>query len=499
MAVKSSCFIALTLYVALAMLPSEVELSVTYCVRPDGIKKCPPPQCTATCQNLTYYVSNVANLIKNGTTFLFLPGYHSLHGYLYIKKVSNLRLLAVTDGSFNTNKVIIHCNSAGYGGFTFINVTNLTIQSIQVLYCSQNYQNFAIKMEKVANLAMKNVAIYNTSGIGLLISDIYGYSHIENSTVEDSHGICGQNLGLFCYHDNNSTLSSVLITNSRFLNGNKSWDYDRQKPKCFKPRGSGTASGVFIHIACQARMNITLRNVKIVGNVVAHGPGGNIGVEYISYSPAGDWLVTISILNCTIAHGYSYIGGGIYFNAVQVHAHDRVPQICTCSSNNTVEPRNILTVKDTVFYANKSPYLGAGVYVRLRESLSSVVGKISFINCTFNGHTLHQREGQNHGGVAIHIRSFQLPVFLRHVAPLFEFQFTNCNFTDNFAKSSFPTQIHNGALYVQGIDSVSFISSTIIAVELLLFRVLCFSAELISFVIMLPQEVVVLYSVQGPY
>ena len=57
--------------------------------------------------------------------------------------------------------------------------------------------------------------------------------------------------------------------------------------------------------------------------------------------------------------------------------------------------------------------------------------------------------------MAVHIRSFQLPVYRYHSAPLFEVAFSNCSFENNKAKTNLSLQPHNGCLYVQGIDSIT--------------------------------------------
>ena len=465
---RTSCLIVFTVYIVLALLLPAAELSITYCVSPDGTEECPQHLChNATCHSLTYYADNIRDFITDSTTFLLLAGEHSLQRYVYIHRVSNLNISGVQEGNISAT---IHCNgSINVGpGLTFSEITNLTIERIRMVQCSQSYHHhyYALKIENTLNLFMNKVVISNTSGIGLLIVDVYGYYHINDSTIEYSYGVCGQNFAMFCYDESDSSssiLNTLLITNSRFLYGSQSWHSDGDmSPKCYHSDGGIPASGVYIHIACHTRINITLQYVELIENSIEYyGSGGNIGIQYMSYSPVGHWLITISILNSYIAYGRANIGGGLYFNAFRIPNGTYNDSIQL--GIGTLPKIPILTVSDTIFHANKSPYLGAGVYVRLRETPWPMVGQIHFSNCTFNSNVLYQREGQGHGGVAIHIRSFQLPVFLRHVAPLFEFQFTNCNFTDNLRKiQSDDTQYtreivtHNGALYVQGIDSVSF-------------------------------------------
>ena len=428
---------------------------VMFCVKPEEMEKCLDPCKAHTCHSLMYYV-NHSNFTTDNATFLFLTGEHSLYKSVYVVNVTNLTLTGEEENSLNTT---VQCKkytskSSIHAGFYFINITNLKIKKLRLFKCSKYSGYFrdyiALEMHWIHNLTMNDVTIANTSGVGLLLNGLYGTSLIENTTIRSSHKTYhtyGQNLALYCKdssHDNDIMLNTVLINNSHFLDGyNIMHNY------------KGRASGVYVQIACRTRMNITLNHVCIVGNKA--NAGGNIGIQYISHS--ADWLVTISILNSNITHGYGGIGGGLYFNALR-SPNNRENNMQSCG--NTITDMPILTVNHTNFYMNKSPYLGAGVNIRLRETMEPMVGKISFHNCQFSGSNLSQNFGMGHGGVAVHIRSFQLPVYRRHTSPLFKLEFTNCNFTENVAQpvknsnqAQFSLPSHNGVLYVQGVDNVT--------------------------------------------
>ncbi|CAI8024730.1 hypothetical protein GBAR_LOCUS14347 [Geodia barretti] len=91
-----------------------------------------------------------------------------------------------------------------------------------------------------------------------------------------------------------------------------------------------------------------------------------------------------------------------------------------------------------------------------------MVAKVSFNYCQFEKQKIKESYEPQHGGVAIHIRNFQLPVYVPHTRPLLEVEFSNCTFRDNIPKpnasstSLYAAESHNGVLFIQGIDSATF-------------------------------------------
>ena len=412
--------------------------SKLYCVKSEDVTKCPAAENCTTCQSLMYYANNISNFTTEGSTFLFLNGSHSLQHSINVRYTMNLTF---TGEPGDTNNATVQCN--GPEGLYFSDIINLKIKSLQFCGCSNN----TLTMYGIYNLTIKDVVISHTGGVGLQISYLFGYSHIDstnisfNNSIEDTHG---QNLVLRCQgesHFNHSTSHTVLISNSHFLDGNN-LEHDRSHYK--------KASGLYILVASKEKINITLSHVTVAGN--RGEAGGNIAIDYFSYSTK--WLATISIVHSHITHGYGGIGGGLYFNAFR-NPNDIYNDTQNYSLFSTTS-LPILTINDTIFHRNKSPYMGAGIYIRFRETIWPMIGKVSFSNTQFSSNTLKQHFDNGHGGVAIHIRSFQLPAYKHHAAPLFEIELINCNFTENVARpfhKSTSLPVHNAALYVQGINS----------------------------------------------
>ena len=421
---------------------------VTYCVS-STTDDCSDPCCTAVaCNTLMYYVEKRL-FTTNDTTFLFLSGEHQLLHTLLVEDISNLKF----QGKDGVNATV-RCNASKEAGLNFLYVKNLTINNLQVTECTYfAYERcLAIGMYRVTNLSMNSVTIFNIEGIGLKLTNLYGNSHINDTTIENSFGIFGQNLVLYCYNDTHYNGSStVLVENSVIQYGNQTENREHHQ----------YSSGVFVHIACDLRVNLTLKKVNVTNNRVdGYSSGGNIAIQYMSYST--EWRINISIIDCLIAYGHSNIGGGLYFNAFRIPGgqyDDNDKTVGTAYNNKTVP---ILTVTRTTFLENESLF-GAGAYVRFRETQWPMVGRVTFSECRFHGQNLRDKRSSQHGGVAVHVRSFQLPVYVPHKRPLLKLEFLDCNFTANRIPSThlgvpsslYAGESHNGVLYIQGIDNAT--------------------------------------------
>ena len=425
----------------------------TYCVNPEESQDCPDSCCpTDRCHTLMHYVANgTFNKSLDNTTFVFFTGEHQLQQVIYIQDVSNLKFQSKQNG--DRSDVTVKCNSRSQAGLDFSYISNLTIEGLKVTdcrYCINATYCSAVQMFRVTNLFMTSVVISNTVGVGLTLHSLDGNSLINKTVIQNSSGVNGRNLALYCANEDQRPVSNIHIYNSTIQHG-----YQKNK---YYNKWHNPASGVFIHIACDITMNITLEKLKVMNNQVeSQGKGGNIAIEYISFSK--QWPVSISIIDCFIAHGYSILGGGLYFNALRIPNGWNDSVLDNVRNQPSANAVQILTVRGTLFLENESVF-GAGVYVRFNETKWPEVAKISFENCHFEKQRLHQDEAE-HGGVAIHIRNFQLPVYVPHTRPLLEIEFSNCNFTNNipttkaFPASFHTEETHNGVLFIQGIESAT--------------------------------------------
>ena len=353
------------------------------------------------------------------------------------------------------------CDGLYSGGFSFYNIFNLTIKSLSFIgysHKSHKFDAFFIAIEGliIHNLHILNVNIHNTIGSGLMLDGLLGNSRIANTHISNSHGVtitpheqvCGNNLALYCsdyeYISDNG-INNVSVTDSRFMNGSNHCKYD----------DTSTASGIYIQVRCHLTLNITFNRITVEQNY-GHG-GANIGIEYEGRS--GMWLVTISIIESRIAFGNAGIGGGLYMTAVL----DAEGNSDSYDHANTKIPTPILSVSNTIFHDNESPYVGAAVYFRLRETIWTVykVANISFRNCNFTRNNItnyYHDDSDLHGGVAVHILTYVVPQYENHFTPLFNIGFENCNFTQN----SMAGRAMGGVFYALDTQSINLINSRIV-------------------------------------
>ena len=438
MAPLQLCIVILSATFFLAIKP-DISRAAEYCVKSDERDSC-PVACAERCHKLMYYIdynNNYSNFTDN-TTLQFLPGDHLLLDSTVIANVSSLSLTS------NAGEATVICSNY-YGGLSFFNITNLTVEGLNIIGCSaQSYGHLvhiALEITLVHNLFISRVLIHNTTGYGLQLSDLSGSSIIAGTSIDSSHNgyhyhnHYGGNLAMYCSDvDNDSNGEhSVLIIDSQFVNG----------------RNGKSASGVFIHLFCRTSLNITLKNCTITGNKAEDG--ANLGIMYMGLSSV--WSVTVSVQDCNISSGYAdNIGGGLFATAVL----NPSSELTSKKIFNTPE-MPILIFENTTFKDNVSPHVGAAIYLRLHEQNVPTVGIISFKNCSFTGNALvlPYYNTVGHGGVAVHILIYQLPVHEEHVTPLFKAEFTNCNFSQNKIEPSSVETSRNGVLYVQNIRSVT--------------------------------------------
>ena len=428
---SSASFVKLLVAVVMTLCGNR---AVEYCVGPDeSVPLCSGiPACAENCHNLTHYIdyNNRYGNLSSNTTFLFLPGDHLL---VTSTLISNVSLVRLTTSHSKANIICTHFS----GGLSFFNITNLTIERLNIFNCSKPSHvgkvYAALEITLVYNLVIVLVEIHNTTGYGLMLTDIFGHSLIASTLVESSHcarQIYGGNLKLYWDH-NDHKKAVLLVRDSHFLNG----------------RNVGYASGVFIELH-QTNLKVIMRNSSIIGNTGSKG--GNVAVKYSQYSNIE--AASVVIQECNISRGItSNMGGGLYGTVV----------IIPYRKSNTTIPFEVLgiEVENTRFEHNESPHVGAAVYVRFHETNTPSIGIISFANCIFDNNTLSFPANRTvgHGGVAVHIIAFKRPLYTQHATIFFKSKFSNCNFTDSKIKHTSPSfeSSRNAVLFVLDVHIIS--------------------------------------------
>ena len=408
--------------------------------------------------SLMYYASHPEEYFcKNNTLFEFLSGNHSLVNstLIVMANISNLTLRGVLRNSSNVIQARVMCSGTLPGGFSFHNITNLTIENLSFVNCSNKSSKFnvliALEIRMTYNLAMNNVNISNTTGYGLMLDNLFGNSVIFNTTIALSHSTpesYAGNFAFYCSDENAAEYHTAVqhqltISYSTFENGTNI-DYHKV---------NASSSGVYVQVICNINISIVFDHVIFRGNQAQRG--GNIGILY--EDPSFLWTVSISIFNSEVTCGSANIGGGIFMNAI------------TTGTNRFLDDyeRTILNIQNTTFENNSASYVGAAVYLRLHQNYNSAVGKILFKNnCTFTRNKLlaSSNNSQSHGGVGIHILIYALPEYHQHNTVFFKVEFSECTFLENRVHTdpSYSSVPRAGALYTQYARSVSIRSCNFI-------------------------------------
>ncbi|CAI8024729.1 hypothetical protein GBAR_LOCUS14346 [Geodia barretti] len=390
--------------------------------------------------SLMYYAAHPDQYFReDNTTFHFLPGQHELvdSTLVLMANISNLALYGT-----DVHEVTVVCSGEDSGGFSFYNITNLTIRELSVSNCSKQSSYYhalvAVDMNQIVNIEMDYVNIRNTAGVGLSLSDIYGNSSINNIKVDFSHSAhrsIGGNFFLYYsryFRNDTVMMNNIKVSNSFFRNGTNI------------VYSNSPSTGIAIEINCFANVSIVFDNVVVSGNQA--GSGGNILINFGSWS--GLWSVSVSILNSHILNGTANSGAGICIFATAGDKGSPGPLESTTT---------LLNIGNTRFENNTAHYDGGAVYMRLHENTQRNLGRIAFDNCTFKDNKIVHNT--SHGGVAVHIVTYTLPRYVQHSMIYFELEFSDCKFLENSAlHNSSSSQPRTGALYAENTYSVTLLN-----------------------------------------
>ena len=414
-----------------------------YCVEPSPVN--------SSCRTLQHYANH--NISENNCIWQFLPGIHHLSSVYGIEGLNNLQFVAHVFGGDGGNMTARSCgfseqesdvtvtvNCSKQAGFYFRSIANLTILGLRFTNCGYNtdrkYQN-AFLFHYVSNLFVHDVAICNTSGVGIYGYEVVGNSTISSSTISSSkrvsqkRALSSGNLHFYYeYQKKNVTHHyNLTIADSEIISGENSKNFESNRSH---------AGGLFMYLKTTNAIHVLLLNVNMLGNSGYNG--GNAAFDYIAIG--NSWLSTILICNCRFYKGDAKgFGAGLY--AVFVADYD-TKFISENATNNTL----IMNVTDSHFEDNSAGKVGAGVYMRLHENrLFTTVASISFIGCHFTTNSIYSTTGR--GGSAANIINFRIPDYIPHHLPQYRVSFDDCRFTGNRAPKISQVSLGSSALYVE--------------------------------------------------
>ena len=212
MTLKTFCGIMLVLgLLALVQLHFSASFGTStseFSILPNSNTLCP----MRPCYTLSQVMDNPSNYFTSNTTVVFPPGHHevSTEGQLVIQNVNNISLVGD-----NNDSTMIKC--VGQFGLAFINITNLTVSKLSLSMCGAPMSNtsqlgsslfkkilysftfpnnpppstiLSICLLHITNLTIIDLSISHSKEMGLLGSNIFGASSIQQAVFVNNTPNC---------------------------------------------------------------------------------------------------------------------------------------------------------------------------------------------------------------------------------------------------------------------------------------------------------------------
>ena len=165
----------------------------------------------------------VNNLVASNMTLKFKPAVFELKADSVIRYESVSNITLDSAGAYKVNITCVGGNS----GFTFTNVSGLTVQNMMFTGCMANIPTYeangTIFINESSNVMLDNLTFRH--GInGVCASNIHGYFTIQNSVFFRMQGPAlllefNSSSGLHFQHDSTHEQVTTLISNSQFDSG----------------------------------------------------------------------------------------------------------------------------------------------------------------------------------------------------------------------------------------------------------------------------------------
>lgn len=405
---------------------SESNITV-YCVTPINRDASEDGSCQAynatQYHSLMYYMTHSLEYFNSNQIYIFEIGHHTpLDNFiLRINDTANLMLTGPAKDSANSaNAAIIDCNGRATG-FVFEDSSNITIENLTFWSCipQNNYKNknfgkSTLLLSYSNDIILSGVTIMASADQGFYILEptgkvILNDIHVANSYITGKAVKYSGNTIAFqssTWSHGNYTLSSMYITNSRFINNSN-------VAKIKNNHHEYGAAGLSIFIK-RPDVHITMVNVTMSNNT--GNEGGNLAISFQSYSN-----IFVEISHSRFEGGKSTNGGGISVEFIQENR-----AVCT-----NVQKHGLFHVYSTNITKNiATDHGGGGVYIKLRQSLQNCTEEhISFDNVIFNDNSIMNTEYG--AGIAIHSITFAVIGYVYHGSPQFQVLFVHCNISSN--------------------------------------------------------------------
>ena len=334
---------------------------------------------TSPCHDFNTYLKLPAQYFQSDTTFIFLPGKHIIN--ISIPNIHNLidfELVGVGDFSeysidgnvkqygfdsynmdstitYNSSSSIIICNIPTF--FSFNNMVRLTIANLTILDCGLS-SAAAMVMNNINSAIMDGVSIQNSTGYGILGTNVIGESQVARSSfignnqyvksMLQKNYISNQTCNPIIEYWNNGALD---VDSSLYMGGNFLMQYTD---------GAGKDASSLLIFSCLFSLGLNLDYGNSTSTAL-YGTGLELNTQ-VSYMAN----IHVNLTNITSYRNQAYYGAGINI----VLSPPLMPPI-------TVE--NIRMISGVAFYGGGISYLIAGI----NPTSNTGITQITFSNSIF--------------------------------------------------------------------------------------------------------------------
>lgn len=245
---------------------STVGNSYTWYVISDDTHTLPSVCGNDNCHSLTYYVNHYSQYFTTGSTFIFLStGIHLLNAFPPLINVHDLTLQGYSMGT-----VVCHDTSSG---FSFINSSSITLNSLQIINCSRNdIHGTALSFINVEAVSLFKVMVMATGGVGAK------FHNVSKIDVMDSH-FSDNGLQVFnCSLETSQLWHSISITAD--INEPPPELYYTFLDTLFKGNSPQFGGGVFVDIPLIKSASIFFIQTTFIGITGCLATALNISVDY---------------------------------------------------------------------------------------------------------------------------------------------------------------------------------------------------------------------------
>lgn len=398
------------------------------------------------CHPLTFYMNHSREhpspYFNSHEMYIFLNGKHSplANTTVVIKQKTRLTFIGLSVEGKSTS-AIIDCNGQSVG-FVFRESSNITIESLTFSLCIRtsigNHHSLAtLAFEKGFNLFLTSVTLQGSVDEAIFVKDIQGIVHFREVSIRNARSQVSRNMNTIFNSECNNDSLQLIIEDSTFVGNFMPASVDSNNVSQGSIDNYPFAAGLSITLKCLS-VSVEIDNVTMVNN--EGGNGGGLALVFFNTSSTID--NTVIIQNSVFKSGKAYVGAGLFVEFIE--RSESKETLCFHSSRNE---HQLLFVRNTTFKNNSAVYAGGAVYLKQKQSWASCsVGKISFVNCTFQ-HNSVTRKG--FGGTALHSINYPITGYRHHGVPQFKILLKMCIFSENHAEPYNVSQSGNGVIFTK--------------------------------------------------